>query len=63
MRMRVKNVSISDANSHQIIFQRVYAWKATTAFNNLGNLIESFYQFARTVDDGGQFSFSKSVSM
>lgn len=51
--IRVKNVSISDVFTHQIIFQRVYSWKATTAFSNLGNLIESFYQFSRTVDDGG----------
>eukprot|EP01040_Poterioochromonas_malhamensis_P021277 gene21277-25633_t len=50
--IRVKNISISDVYTHQIIFQRVYTWKATTAFSNLGNLIESFYQFARTVDDG-----------
>ena len=52
--IRVKNISISDVYTHQIIFQRVYTWKATTAFSNLGNLIESFYQFARTVDDGGK---------
>lgn len=50
----VKNVSISDAVSGQIVFQRVFSWKVTTAFSNLGSLIQVFYQFAREVDDGGE---------
>lgn len=49
----VKNVTVSDALSGQIVFQRVYAWKSASAFSNLGSLIKVFYQFAREVDDGG----------
>lgn len=48
----VKNISISHTASGNIIFQRVYSWKATSAFSNLGSLIQGFYQFAREVDDG-----------
>eukprot|EP01039_Chlorochromonas_danica_P002551 gene2551-2792_t len=48
----VKNVTVSDALSGQIVFQRVYAWKTASAFSNLGSLIKVFYQFAREVDDG-----------
>jgi hypothetical protein len=48
----VKNISISDARNGHIIFQRVYSWKNTSAFANLGLLIQGFYQFAKTFDDG-----------
>lgn len=36
-----------------IYLQRVYKWKDSSAFSNLGSLIQVFYQFAREVDDGG----------
>lgn len=48
----VKNICISDAESGIIIFQKVYKWKESSAFFNLGGLIQVFYQFAREVDDG-----------
>lgn len=52
----MKNISISDSPSGQIVFQRVNAWRATSAFSNLGSLVQVFYQFAREVDDGGIFT-------
>lgn len=48
----VKNISVSDARNGHIVFQRVYSWKPTSAFSNLGLLIQCFYQFARTFDEG-----------
>lgn len=54
----VKNISISDAVTGHIIYQRVYAWTTSSAFSNLGKLIEGFCKFSREVDDGGKpFSF------
>mmetsp|Transcript_27635 Transcript_27635/g.61190 ORF Transcript_27635/g.61190 Transcript_27635/m.61190 type:complete len:200 (-) Transcript_27635:111-710(-) len=48
----VKNICLSDAVTGFIICQRVYKWKESSAFLNLGSLIQVFYQFAREVDDG-----------
>eukprot|EP01036_Dinobryon_divergens_P027101 gene27101-35818_t len=48
----IKNICISDAAVGNVIFQRVYKWKDSSAFSNLGSLIQVFYQFAREVDDG-----------
>ena len=48
----VKNICISDSETGIIVFQKVYKWKESSAFFNLGGLIQVFYQFAREVDDG-----------
>lgn len=48
----VKNICISDVETGIIVFQKVYKWKESSAFFNLGGLIQVFYQFAREVDDG-----------
>jgi hypothetical protein len=48
----VKNICILDVETGLIVFQKVYKWKESSAFSNLGGLIQSFYQFAREVDDG-----------
>lgn len=48
----IQNICISDAATGHIIFERVYKWKETAAFSNLGSLIQVFYQFAREVDNG-----------
>lgn len=48
----INNICISDAATGNIIFERVYKWKETAAFSNLGSLIQVFYQFAREVDEG-----------
>lgn len=48
----VKNICISDVDTGIIVFQKVYKWKESSAFFNLGGLIQVFYQFAREVDDG-----------
>lgn len=49
----IKNISISETSTGHIIFQRVYSWKAASAFSNLGSFIRGLYQFAREIDDGG----------
>lgn len=59
----VKNISISDAKNGHIIFQRVYSWRPTSAFSNLGLLIQGFYQFAKTFDEGGSFTTYLEISM
>eukprot|EP01031_Cornospumella_fuschlensis_P029999 gene29999-36234_t len=56
MSIIVKNISISDVVSGQIIFQRVYSWRSASGFSNLGSLVQVFHQFAREVDDGGIFA-------
>eukprot|EP01038_Epipyxis_sp_PR26KG_P007860 gene7860-10669_t len=48
----IKNVSILDAKSYHMLFQRVYKWNETEGFSNLPKLIQSFYQLARDVDTG-----------
>jgi hypothetical protein len=48
----VKNICILDIETGIIVFQKVYKWKESSAFFNLGGLIQVFYQFAREVDDG-----------
>ena len=48
----MKNICISDSETGIIVFQKVYKWKESSAFYNLGGLIQVFYQFAREVDDG-----------
>jgi hypothetical protein len=54
----INNVCISDVLTGDIIFERVYKWKETSAFSNLGSLIQIFYQFAREIDDGGMLNVS-----
>ncbi|RYG99605.1 hypothetical protein EON65_50130 [archaeon] len=58
MSIIIKNISISDVVSGQIIFQRVHSWKSASGFSNLGSLIQVFHQFAREVDDGGILHYS-----
>lgn len=48
----VKNICILDIETGIIVFQKVYKWKESSAFFNLGGLIQVFYQFAREVDEG-----------
>ncbi len=60
--LRVKNISILNEFSGNIVFQRVYEWRATTAFNNLHSMIQAFYQFARMCDDGGKKYYVRLLS-
>ena len=49
----IKNVTISDARTGFVVFESVMRWPVGTNTAHLGSLIQSFYQFAREVDDGG----------
>mmetsp|Transcript_16629 Transcript_16629/g.25026 ORF Transcript_16629/g.25026 Transcript_16629/m.25026 type:complete len:212 (-) Transcript_16629:252-887(-) len=48
----IKNITISDARTGFVVIERVYRWPEQAVTTNLGSLIQSFYQFAREVDDG-----------
>jgi hypothetical protein len=52
----VKNVTISDARTGFVVLECVFRWPDHTNTANLGSLIQSFYQFAREVDDGGRMA-------
>jgi hypothetical protein len=48
----VKNITISDAKTGFVIVERKFRWPTHANSSNLGSLTQSFYQFAREVDDG-----------
>lgn len=48
----VKNITISDAKTGFVLLERKFRWPTNTTSSNLGSLTQSFYQFAREVDDG-----------
>lgn len=48
----VKNITISDAKTGFVILERKFRWPTHANSSNLGSLTQSFYQFAREVDDG-----------
>lgn len=51
----VKNVSVTDEFTRQLIFGKTYNWKNVQNFSSLSKLIETLYMFARTVDDGSKY--------
>jgi hypothetical protein len=51
----IKNVTICDAKTGFVILECIYRWPEQAVTTNLGSLILSFYQFAREVDDGGNW--------
>jgi hypothetical protein len=60
----LKNISILNESTGNIIFQRVYKWNTSESFNTLHSMVQAFYQFARTCDDGGMVNhlfFSSSL--
>ncbi len=50
----VKAVRITDIASGVVIFERLYKWPDSALASNIGSLIQSFFQFAREIDDGGK---------
>lgn len=48
----INNITISDAKTGFVLIERKYRWPVMANSANLGSLTQSFYQFAREVDDG-----------
>lgn len=53
----VKNIRITDIETGVLLFERIYKWHEHANTASLGSLIQSFFQFAREVDDGGSGFF------
>jgi hypothetical protein len=50
----IKYITISDSKTGFVLCEVIYKWNENTITTNIGNLIQSFYQFAREVDDGSE---------
>lgn len=48
----VKNITIADAKTGFVIVERKFRWPSHANSSNLGSLTQSFFQFAREVDEG-----------
>ncbi len=49
----IRAVRITEKTTGLLLFEKVYKWNDNVAISNLGSLIQSFFQFAREVDGGG----------
>lgn len=48
----VKLISVAHAGTGVILFEHIYKWPEDTQLTSVGGLAQSFFQFAREVDDG-----------
>lgn len=46
-------VSVCDTETGACLFQRTWQWRGEQERSSIGKLVQSFYQFAREVDQGG----------
>jgi hypothetical protein len=51
-REMVKHVSIADTATGIVLFEKAYRWVEKAQTSMVGSLVQSFYQFAKEVDDG-----------
>lgn len=51
----LKYITVSNSKTGFVVYERVFKWPENTITANLGSLIQSFYQFAREVDDGSMY--------
>lgn len=56
---KLRLVSVCDQETGVCLFQRAWQWRGDQERSSIGNLVQSFYQFAREVDQGGMRPFSK----
>lgn len=50
---KLRLVSVCDKETGVCLFQRAWQWRGDQERSSIGNLVQSFYQFAREVDQGG----------
>lgn len=50
---KLRLVSVCDKETGVCLFQRAWQWRGDQERSCIGNLVQSFYQFAREVDQGG----------
>lgn len=50
-------VSVCDTETGACLFQRAWQWRGEQERSSIGKLVQSFYQFAREVDQGGAYLF------
>lgn len=51
---KLRLVSVCDKETGVCLFQRTWQWRGDQERSSIGNLVQSFYQFAREVDQGGE---------
>lgn len=51
---KLRLVSVCDKETGVCLFQRTWQWRGEQERSGIGNLVQSFYQFAREVDEGGE---------
>lgn len=53
---KLRLLSVCDKETGVCLFQRAWQWRGDQERSSIGKLVQSFYQFAREVDQGGMFS-------
>ena len=51
---QLRLLSISDASTGMCLFKCTWNWRRNTNVDGVGSLVQSFYQFAREIGDGGE---------
>lgn len=50
---KLRLLSVCDKETGVCLFQRAWQWRGDQERSSIGKLVQSFYQFAREVDQGG----------
>lgn len=50
---KLRLLSVCDKETGVCLFQRAWQWRGEQERSSIGKLVQSFYQFAREVDQGG----------